>query len=74
MVIQEFKAGIDSGDLKCDFRVKRKGEQITISIGEEGNWSTTVIGDTLEQALERFKKIILKNVAEGAAGQKEEGA
>lgn len=73
MVIQDFKAGIDSGDLKCDFRVKRKGEQITISIGEEGNWSTTVIGDTLEQALERFGRAILKNVAECSIPKSEGG-
>jgi len=55
-----FKKGFDAGDLRAEFRLRRTGEGHIITIGSTNKWELGVIGNSLEQALDRFKKAILR--------------
>jgi hypothetical protein len=64
MINPEFKAGFESGDLRANFRLCRNEDGFEIAIYNPGNWEIGVRGDTLEEALARFPRIIARQVAE----------
>lgn len=60
--------GLASGEINSEFRLRRTSEGYEIRIGTPEvacpGWSTTVIGSSLKETLDRFKKIILMAAAE----------
>ena len=58
-----FRKAFESGNLVADFRLTRSDDGYEIEIFSGQEWALGCRGDTLEHALDNFKKHLLRQVA-----------
>ena len=58
-----FRQAFESGDLVAGFRLTNTDDGFEVEIYSGQEWAFGCRGDTLEHALDNFKKFLLKQVA-----------